>query len=335
VLDALANSQAGVVTRQQLLGCGMTDAAIDAHVRGGRWQRVGRGMFATFTGPLPRQSALWAAVLAAGPGAMLSHESAAELNGLVEPACAAIHVTVPANRRSRAPSGVVVHRSRRAVSKRHPVRLPPQTRIEETVIDLTQSADTLDRAIGWVLRAVGGRLTTVQRLARSLRQRGKVRWRLELLAALHDGAAGCHSLLERRYLHRVERAHGLPRATRQRRRGRWYDDVTYPGYGVTVELDGKAAHPTASRFRDHRRDNAAVVSGQRVLRYGFDDVTRRPCAVAREVATLLAAAGWRGPSRTCGRPNSLCGNFSRPEPRKVSTKASGGPRRRPVPRTRG
>jgi very-short-patch-repair endonuclease len=96
----------------------------------------------------------------------------------------------------------------------------------------------------------------------------------------------------------VERAHRLPTGTRQHRRGRWYDDVTYADHGVCVELDGRLAHQEA--FRDRRRDNAATLTGARVLRYGFADVTTRPCAVAAEVATLLTAAGWSGPCAPCG-----------------------------------
>jgi hypothetical protein len=118
-----------------------------------------------------------------------------------------------------------------------------------------------------------------------------VRWRAELTDALADVAAGCHSMLELRYLRSVERAHGFPRGLRQRRRGDWYDDVDDVEYGVTAELDGRAARPADQAFRDHRRDNAAVLAGSRVLRYGYADVAHRPCVVAREVAAVLQAAG--------------------------------------------
>jgi hypothetical protein len=51
--------------------------------------------------------------------------------------------------------------------------------------------------------------------------------------------------------------------------------------------------------------------GSRVLRYGFADVAHRPCAVAREVAAVLSAAGWRGRPRSCGPacPPKLTGRF--------------------------
>ena len=98
------------------------------------------GIFATFTGRPPRLSQLWAAVLKAGQGATLSHETAAAMAGLIDPADAAgpIHITVPVRRQPRPYAGVVIHQSSRVDAARHPTRLPPQTRIEETVIDLTQ-----------------------------------------------------------------------------------------------------------------------------------------------------------------------------------------------------
>jgi very-short-patch-repair endonuclease len=121
-----------------------------------------------------------------------------------------------------------------------------------------------------------------------------MRWRRDLRKALDDAAAGCHSVLEFRYRRSVERAHRLPVGIRQWRRAGWYDDVTYPEYGVHVELDGRLAHPDGARFRDHRRDNAAVVGGGKVLRYGYTDVVARPCTVAAEVAGVLIASGWAG-----------------------------------------
>jgi hypothetical protein len=96
--------------------------------------------------------------------------------------------------------------------------MPPRTRVEETVLDLTQTAPTFDAAFSWLCRAVGRRLTTPGRLRKAARARAKLRWRTEIGAALDEVAAGVHSLLEFRYVTGVERPHGLPPATRQARR---------------------------------------------------------------------------------------------------------------------
>jgi hypothetical protein len=114
-----------VLTRAQAVAAGVTVGRIDANVKAGRWQRVYHGVYATFTGPLPRRARLWAAALKAGDGAVLSHETAAELVGLIDPAPrASVHVTVPADRSDVRIPGVIVHRSRRIRAIRHPSRLP-------------------------------------------------------------------------------------------------------------------------------------------------------------------------------------------------------------------
>ena len=179
------------------------------------------------------------------------------------------------------------------------------------MLDLAGAAGSLDDALGWVLRACGSRRTTPGRLAAALALRVRVRWRAELSAALGLAADGVHSLLEFRYVSRVERPHGLPAGHRQhlvvRAGQRQYQDVTYREYGLVVELDGQAAHPAGSRWRDVRRDNASTAVGQGTLRYGWADVTGRPCFVAGQVAGALAARGWTGAPRRCGRSCGLAG----------------------------
>jgi very-short-patch-repair endonuclease len=307
-LGELGRRQAGVVTRQQALACGMTVEQIRTRLRTRRWRRLFAGVYATFTGEIPHEAVLWAAVLSAGAGAVLSHQTAAALVGLDgtgTPGCA-IHVTVPRGRRVQRRSGVALHVSARVDAARHPTRTPPQTRVEETVVDLTQTAPDLDAALSWIIRACAARLTTVDRLRATLAQRRKLRWRAELCATVDDVRLGSHSLLELRYLRDVERRHALPDGVRQRPRwrpgGRWYDDVCYPEYATAVELDGRAAHPEHRRRRDRKRDNAHVVAGGRVLHYDLADVTESPCDVAAEVAMVLRRNGWPGTPKLC-RPH--------------------------------
>src|ERR1700744_2461972 len=76
--------QEGVIERQQALRLGIRPDVIDGLLRSGRWQRLEQGVYATFTGKPGRDAWLWAIVLRAGPGAMLSHRTAAGLSGLIE-----------------------------------------------------------------------------------------------------------------------------------------------------------------------------------------------------------------------------------------------------------
>src|SRR5712671_4257557 len=114
-LRYLAGNQCGVVSRSQALRAGLTTDMIKFRLRSGRWRLMHRGVYATFTGVPGRGARLWAAVLAAGPGAMLSYQTAAELHGLVDKTTNPIHVTVPHERHVLAAEGVSLHRSGRAV----------------------------------------------------------------------------------------------------------------------------------------------------------------------------------------------------------------------------
>jgi Transcriptional regulator, AbiEi antitoxin len=298
--------QVGVAGRRQALEAGMSRNVLRRRLASGRWRRLQRGVYATFTGPAPRRAELWAALLRAGPGATLSHQTAAELHGLTDTPSEQIHVTVPAGRnpaRRKIP-GVIIHRSRRIDMARHPAFLPPRTRVEDTVLDLVETARDFDEAFTWVCRAVGRRRTTGPRLAAAVSVRRRMRWRTELMAALADVTDGVHSLLERRYVTGVERAHGLPPATRQVRRGHGsrstYIDNIYEEYDVCVEVDGTAAHPADERWRDIRRDNVNTSRGSGTLRFGWPDVTQHRCRSAMLVADTLRRRGWRGTPRPCG-----------------------------------
>jgi len=299
-LRDVADVQRGVLSAAQLAEAGLSRNGLTSRVRAGHWQRLYRGVYATFSGELGREAQLWAAVLACGPGAMLSHQTAAEVAGLIDNPTELIHVTVPTARELVRRAGIVVHRSARAGEARHPAHLPPQTRVEETVLDLVGVARTVDEAVHWLTRGVGRRVTTPDKLRQALELRAKIRWRPLLTELLSPDAEGILSVLEYRYHHNVERPHGLPSGSRQThfrlnsRSG--YRDRVYDAYGTVIELDGRVAHPGDERWRDIRRDNAATGTGLATLRYGWLDVTEHACLVAAEVLQALVTRGYTGGS---------------------------------------
>ena len=301
----LLDPQQGVLTREQAVGVGLSRHAIAARVETGRWQRLYRGVYATFSGPIPREALLWGAVLHVGDQAVLSHQSAAELWRLSDAPASSIHVSVPRQAGQRVASGLVVHYSARLAAARHPARLPPQTILEETVLDLADLSATAEDAVAWPIRACQRRLTTPDKIVGALQQRNRARWRRDLVDAVAETRAGVHSPLELRYLRDVERRHGLPRGERQvlvmTGSRRQYLDVRYCAYGIIVELDGVVAHSAESRQRDARRDNANALAGNQTLRYGWVPVAYHPCEVTLDVANLLQQHGWRGAPRPCGR----------------------------------
>jgi hypothetical protein len=303
-LRNLARYQYGVVSRSQALRGGLTADMIKFRLKSDRWRHLHPGVYATFTGAPGRGAQMWAAVLSLGQGAVLSHETAAELHGLIDNAVSLIHVSVPRQRHLVAVPGISIHRSARAVEAAMGQSNPPRTKIEETVLDLTQTAATFDDVCGWVTRAFARDLTDEARLRKAMSARPKLRWRADLHELIAAAADGDHSVLEYRYDRDVERAHGLPEARRQvpftgpgGRRGR--RDRVYEDYGVVVELDGRLAHPDDTAWKDKARDNAAAVEGKQTLRYSWTQVRRDPCQVAIEVAMVLRLQGWPGRPRAC------------------------------------
>ncbi len=298
----LAQFQRGVLSRVQALGGGLSPDAVRSRVQRGRWQRLHTGVYAVFSGAPGREAVLWAAVLWAGDGAMLSYDTAAELFGLLDQPSTVTHVTIPGYRRVIRIPGLAIHLAASAGQARHPALTPPRTRIEETVLDLAQTAATAETAYGWVTRALGRGLTMQPRMAEALNRRARTRWRAELSEVLTADWAGIHSALEHRYVRDVERPHRLPEAVRQARVRRGsrteYRDVLYDAYRIVIELDGQAAHPGDTRWKDIRRDNAAAADGVLTLRYGWVDVSRHPCSVASQVARALRLRGYTG-ARPC------------------------------------
>lgn len=312
----LIASQANVIASWQASGAGLDAEMVKNRVRYGDWQRLQRGVYATFTGTATREAHLWAALLRAGQDAVLSHYTAAERHGLLTRPAPIIHVTVPLNRnpaRRGTIPGVAIHRTDSVLGTRHPTMTPPCTRIEDTVLDLIKAADSFDAAYDWVCRAIGRRRTTAQRLRSALDARERFPRRDEIELALGDASEGALSWLERRYVRGVERPHRLPAARRQMRvrhgSGNRYLDNFYEDYRLCVELDGAAAHPADEQWRDKRRDRRNLVQEKTVtMRFGFLDLhdQRHQCQTAAEIAAALSD---RGPA--VGAP---CGDTACPLP---------------------
>lgn len=308
----LLSIQRRIVHRGQAMQAGFSRWQIEHRLTSGAWQRVYPAVYATFSGPLPRDAQLWAAVLRTGAGAMLSHETAAELHGIIDrPMGSGIHVMVPVSRRpaQRKPArGIVIHRSDQSQQQfLGPFNLP-RTRIEDTVLDLAAAAPTFDHAYSWIARSVSRKLVSVDALRAALVTRKRVRWRAWLNDALEDAADGIHSSLERRYVRDVERAHGLPRSRHQTRRqlgGKvHYRDNWYPEYRVVVEVDGPAYHQNERIQLDKDRDNVNLaLDDVKTHRFGPVAVTEKACETAALVAVTLRRNGWDGVPRSCRRPN--------------------------------
>lgn len=136
-------------------------------------------------------------------------------------------------------------------------------------------------AIAVLAQAVQSRRTTAERIEEAMAGRSRISRRPFLREVLRDVAEGTCSVLEHGYLDRVERPHGLPRASRQLRassRGPIYRDVEYRRFRLVVELDGRLFHSSAAaRSRDLDRDLDTAVDGRECVRLGWGQVFDHAC----------------------------------------------------------
>lgn len=303
-LLTLGADTAGAVHLDQCRAAGMSDRKVHQLVNSGRWQSPFPRVFVTFSGPIPPVTLHHAALMYAGDGAALSHETAGWLWRLCKRPLD-IHLTIPYGRRVNRQPGLAIHRSRSlSEADVHPALSPRRNRIERTVIDLLAHARNGEAALSLVSDSIRGRRTTPARLREALDGQPHTRWRGEVIMALPDISAGAHSLLEIKDT-QMRRSHGLPTGQRQFTRdgnGAEHLDVLIEEYRLHVELDGRLGHDRAvETWRDHRRDNRSVVGRLLPLRYGWADMIDRGCEVAAEQAEVLRRQGWPGELRRCKR----------------------------------
>jgi very-short-patch-repair endonuclease len=222
-----------------------------------------------------------AAVLAAGEGAVLSHESAAALWGIRKGGTDPIHVSIPSNRRIRL-SGIQPHR-------RNP--MPPATSKQNiplsqplfTLVDLaaTLEPDPLEAAIN---EADKLNLVDPETLEQALDEMPKFPG-VGKLRKILTRYTRTDSNLERRFL-ALLRKHRLPIPATQEHLGRGRIDFHWPELNLVVETDGLAYHRTPmQQLEDRRRDQAHAAAGRTQLRFANLQIRES----TQEVAEVLAA----------------------------------------------
>jgi hypothetical protein len=288
-------SSGGVITRPEALALGVPSSTLKEWVRSGRLVRVGTGIY-VLPGVLEHErTTLQAATRALA--AVVSHESAARMHGLDGLDPRRLAVTVPVRRSNRF-AGVTVHQSTDlAEGETTTVEGIPTTDPPRTIVDLAAVlpprllASVLDQT---VRRGLASYRIVAQRLEATARKGkpGVVKLRRVLEPRL-GGAHVSDSSLETLALETIRDA-GLPTPETQHRPS-WLRkmngrvDLAYVDQQIVVECDGQRWHGSVEAFQlDRERDNLAQLAGWIVLRFTWDDITRRAPYVVGAIRDALS-----------------------------------------------
>jgi predicted transcriptional regulator of viral defense system len=168
-LYALAEGNAGYLTARAAAEAGIARSTLSHHGRpGGRLVHVARGLYRLRDFPSSPHEHIVAGWLRTPPSAdaVVSHESALELDDLSDVIADEVHVTVPRTRRRKPIEGVVVHPTTFPVTKRQrrSVLGMPVTAVDRTIIDVLRSTGMTEQVEAAVEQALQRGLTTTRRL---------------------------------------------------------------------------------------------------------------------------------------------------------------------------
>ena len=293
-LDEIVIAQHGLITTAQAV-------KVLGPSRKARWVSERRllsvqpSVFRVAGAPETWHQSVHAAALAAE--GVVSHRSAAELWGLIQPA-GYVEVSVKPGRMPRVRPPAVVHRIKDLRTdlavEREGMLVTDALR---TIIDLGlvlprwSVGDALSKGLTSRLFTI----TQAQALREALGRQGRngtgVAGELIERRLLTGGFEA--SGLEARFNDLVAR-YGLPRPTLQHEvwsNGRFIGriDAAYPELKLAIEVDGYEHHSSPEAFqRDRTRQNHLVALGWTVLRFTRHDVVRAPVSVVRMICETIA-----------------------------------------------
>lgn len=286
----VARYQAGVFTRAQAMAEGWSPGQIQRRLAAGCWQLVCGKALTAQRSPSARAFA-WGARLT-WPDAVVSHTTAAVIHGFPVPADAVAHVILHRHRSSI--RGIRLHHlpldAADVVRLEHGLALTGRRR---TALDCLRFL-SLDEGLDLYAWLSTREVLAPEDLVAALSGGGS-RWgdgRIARILRLTEGGALSHG---ERLLHGILGQAGL---------AGWTAnapilvggvviarvDVLFEQQKIVIEVDGRRAHGSPEAFqRDRQRQNELQNAGYLVLRFTWEDLTRRPGEVLRQIVRALNA----------------------------------------------
>jgi hypothetical protein len=276
---ALARRQAGNLSRRQLLTIGVSSSAIGRACARGELAIIHCGVYRVGGAPDSTDAALWAAVMWAGPGAALSHVTAAwwfwKLDGVGRKPPHDVELSVPWSWKLEAPRGVRLHRVTRLLPGRDfgILRGLPCTSLERTLIDLSSVLEPaeLDQALDSAARR---NRDVTERTREALERLGtKGRLGTQNLAALTSApplspSGSALEVLVRRAIREAGIHDPMPQLAVADRNGdqAGVADFVWPKEGVALLVQSREFHSTPKAIeKDFAQISGMSSAGMRVL----------------------------------------------------------------------
>jgi len=287
----LARTQAGAISRVQLLECGLTEHQVRGLVRRADLVQLLPSIFSQRSLPTSFMTRAWAAVL--WSGGALSHPSAGQIWDLPIVQTPIMHVATEHRRRREVPEGIRIHRLVRGVHGITKVDGLTVTDRRTTIVELLRT-EPPSRAVALMDRSIQQRWLEPADLTHAITD-GRFRPGNKQLRRLVDALEpGAHAESER-VLHRILRIGQLtgwvPQYWVQLSTGWAQVDVAFPGCRLAIEVDGRRYHDEFSdRFEsDRTRQNDLQAGGWRVLRFTWRALDSDPATVLAKINQLLGA----------------------------------------------
>lgn len=288
-LEALATRQHGVISHAQLIGLGFDDQWIERRCWERRLATVHRNVYVLGHRRPAVRAPWWAALLAYGPGAVLSHQSAAALWEVRRKRGGPVHVTASCGRQGlRRRRGIWIHRCklhRKEVTTRDGI---PVTTVARTLFDVAEVApyEDLKKAAEAADRRNLLQLRELEEVCERRRGRRALRPVRRLLIELGAPAEG-RSPLEIRFAQFL-RAHRLPAPAQNVLVLGHEVDALWPTAKLVVELDSWEHHGDRAAFeRDRARDPELMLAGYRTIRITHRRLDTKAHQIAKEIRALL------------------------------------------------
>lgn len=287
IINSLADTQWGLVSRTQLIQAGVSSESIKHRLRLGFMSSVGRGVYFVGRGPMSQRAMWTAALLMAGETTLLGGESAAVLHGFLDRE-RLVDVRCPHSRRRynktiHPPAGGsrAVHIRRFRSIDSWGVTEVEGIRVVSPAVALLQMAESATRS--------GLKNAYLAADMKGLLGEEELAWLTEpkpghkgvgelrrLILKRNPNVGQVASVLEARFLEICEEAR-LPIPAINAPLKTYRVDFRWPEARLVVELDGARFHRgVAKGIEDRDRENELVAAGNAVLRFGWGQVVKEP-----------------------------------------------------------